>query len=381
MLYKAPRLRPADLSVLEQVDALHERLRQSVQRTSTQQRQELRRLFTAGAVAASTSIAGYGIDAGDVVTLMDGGRYTEATEKAKTEALAYYQVTEYLHCLQKTEGFRYSTELFNSLHWMLQWHHHPEDFVGQWRTASLPLAAASKGCASYQEPGYEEVPKLMGEFVNWLNDDNLGHLGHHVLVRASMAHLNLIKIRPWSSGNGRMSRSLQALLVARSGTLPPELASVEEWLGIPSNTRQYDHILRHAGAPVGTAQTSTLPWIAFCLLAYHQQAQHIQQRISLSNECWAHLMDLAETYELKQRQVSALHQVAFTGQVRRSHYEKTGTLSTSQASRDMRDLLHTGLLTAVGKTKSRSYRPGPGFPREILKTAQQPLTLTNPYAS
>lgn len=54
--------------------------------------------------------------------------------------------------------------------------------------------------------------------MDWLNE---GDLDSHVLIRAAMARLNLVKIHPWSDGNGRMSRSLQMLLIARGVVLPP----------------------------------------------------------------------------------------------------------------------------------------------------------------
>jgi Fic family protein len=68
---------------------------------------------------------------------------------------------------------------------------------------------------------------LVQELVDWLNGDD----GTHLLVRAAMAHLHLVSIHPWADGNGRMSRSLQTLMIAREGALAPEFSSVEAWLG------------------------------------------------------------------------------------------------------------------------------------------------------
>ncbi|MFB4307938.1 Fic family protein [Actinomadura sp. GTD37] len=45
--------------------------------------------------------------------------------------------------------------------------------------------------------------------------------GAHPLVRAAMAHLHLVSIHPWADGNGRMSRSLQTLMIGREGVLAP----------------------------------------------------------------------------------------------------------------------------------------------------------------
>ncbi len=59
---------------------------------------------------------------------------------------------------------------------------------------------------------------------------------------------------PWSDGNGRISRSLQTLLIARGGVLAPEFSSIEEWLGMPGNTWEYYKVLRDVGGRVRRAR-------------------------------------------------------------------------------------------------------------------------------
>ncbi|MEU5643367.1 Fic family protein [Streptomyces milbemycinicus] len=178
-----------------------------------------------------------------------------------------------------------------------------------------------------------------------------------------MAHLNLVKIHPWSDGNGRMSRSLQTLLIARDGVLAPEFSSIEEWLGMPGNTWEYYKVLRTVGGPVWSPQRETLSWIKFNLLR------------------WTQLMEAAEQQGITERQVTALHEVAMVGRVRRSRYEKAEGLNTQQATRDLQALTKAELLTAVGQTKGRHYITGPRFPQNVLATAQRRHTIVDPYAA
>ncbi|MGN5377085.1 Fic family protein [Streptomyces lasalocidi] len=92
-----------------------------------------------------------------------------------------------------------------------------------------------------------------------------------MLTRTAMAHLNLVKIHPWSDGNSRMSRSLQTLLIACGGVPASEFSSIEEWLGMPGNTWEYDKVLREVGDPIyspsvtpgcgsGSTYRPTPPW-------------------------------------------------------------------------------------------------------------------------
>ena len=48
-----------------------------------------------------------------------------------------------------------------------------------------------------------------------------------VMVRAAMAHINLVMIHPYRDGNGRMARILQSLVLSRDGILAPQFSSVE----------------------------------------------------------------------------------------------------------------------------------------------------------
>ena len=76
------------------------------------------------------------------------------------------------------------------------------------------------------------------------------------LVRAAMAHLNLVLIHPFRDGNGRMARALQTLVLSRGGIGEPAFSNIEEWLG--GNTEDYYRVLAATGggldaSPAGRA--------------------------------------------------------------------------------------------------------------------------------
>ncbi|GGZ18719.1 hypothetical protein GCM10010387_09120 [Streptomyces inusitatus] len=378
MLYETPRLEPVDRRVLDQVDVMRDQLRYAVQQAPMKWTLDLRKALTASAIAASNTIEGYRVDARDVADLMDGEREVEASDENKAETLAYQQAMTYIQSLHDVTDFRYNKELLNSLHWMLQGHHHPLRAAGRWRRTAIRITAPGDEFATdYEGPDQELVPGLMGELVEWLNE---GDLDAHFLIRAAMAHLNLVKIHPWSDGNGRMSRSLQTLLIARGGVLAPEFSSIEEWLGMPGNTWEYYKVLREVGGPVYSPERDTLPWARFNLLAYHQQAQRVRRRVDRSNECWTRLTEAAGALGVSERQVTALHEVAMVGRVRRSRYEKAEALNTQQATRDLQALTKAEVLTAVGQTKARHYVAGPRYPQDVLEAARRRHVIVDPYS-
>ncbi|WP_458246919.1 hypothetical protein [Streptomyces sp. MAI_2237] len=180
-------------------------------------------------------------------------------------------------------------------------------------------------------------------------------------------------------GNGRMSRSLRTLLIARQGVLAPEFSSVEEWLGMPGHTWEYYQVLREVGEPVYSPDRDTLPWVRFNLRAYHEQSQRVRHRVKRSTDVWLALAEHTERLHLAERQLTALHEVAMTGRVRRFRYVKAEALSNQQAVRDIQTLTRTGLLPPVGNTKARHCTVGPAFPSDVLAAAQRRHTITNPY--
>jgi Fic family protein len=273
MLYPTPALTPADERVLGEVEDMRTALGLQIRSTPSKWTEGLRKFLTADAVAASNSIEGFKVSTIDVQDLGDGERDVEVSEENRAETLAYQQMMTYIQTLQDVVDFSYSKGLLNSLHWMVQGHRHTaRKPAGQWRRGSVYVTdAEDPSIAAYTAPEVTAVPGLMAELVDWLN----GGEDAHPLVRAAMAHLHLVSIHPWPDGNGRMSRSLQTLLIAREGVLAPEFSSIEAWLGRARNTWEYYRELSDRGATYLPDQDVS-SWIRFNLTAYHQQAQAVR---------------------------------------------------------------------------------------------------------
>nr|WP_322767089.1 hypothetical protein [Frankia sp. Cr1] len=169
-------------------------------------------------------------------------------------------------------------------------------------------------------------------------------------------------------------------MIAREGVLAPELSSIEAWLGRPGNTWEYYRELTDRG-PKYLPDQDVSSWIRFNLTAYHQQVQTVHGRLDRSGRVWGALSEFAESTGLDERVVTALHDVAMAGRVRRSRYEHAEGLSLQQAQRDLRDLTTAQVLEPVGRTRARFYTAGPRFPQPALDIAHTPMTLRNPYAS
>ncbi|MEV3963093.1 Fic family protein [Nocardia sp. NPDC050193] len=319
MLFPTPALSGADERLLSEIERMRAELRDHLPEVPAKRLDRLREFLTADAVAASNSIEGFKVATIDVEDLLAGERDVDISEENRAETLAYEQMMTYIQTLHDVEDFAYSKGMLNALHWMLQGHRHsPRKPAGQWRRGPVYVTdARDPSIAAYTAPDAEAVPGLMAELVNWLQAAD----GTHPLVRAAMAHLHLVSIHPWADGNGRMSRSLQTLMITREGVLAPEFSSIEAWLGRPGNTWEYYQVLGRRGSEYLPDQDVS-DWIRFNLTAYHQQAQTVHARFVRSGRVREHLLEFAAAESLDERLVTALHDVAMSGRVRRSRYER-----------------------------------------------------------
>ncbi|MBF9072633.1 Fic family protein [Streptacidiphilus fuscans] len=377
MLYATPNLHDADQAVLAEIGEMRDRLRLHL-RTPRRWEGQLRRNLTARAIAGSNTIEGYAASVSDVEDIMVGEAPIEANDTVAAEIEGYRQAMTYIQRLAEAgDDFSYSKGLLNSLHFMMQGHHLLKR-PGWWRSGPVYVTSAEDPTiAAYTAPDPEQVPALTGELVEWLNEGDLDAPG---LVRASMAHLNLVAIHPWSDGNGRMSRALHTLVLAREGIMAPEFSSIEEWLGRARNTYRYYDVLAEVGGPVWTPDRDTLPWVRFCLRAHHQQAQTVERQVHTTREVWTGLEQALEQRDWPDRMIYALYPAAMSNRIRRATYQADAELSEQQAQRDIRELVRAGWLTAKGEAQGRYYVAGPDLPEEITHGVREPKPLRDPYA-
>jgi Fic family protein len=201
----------------------------------------------------------------------------------------------------------------------------------------------------YVGPPHKDVPKLMGEVVRWLER---GDRHAHVAVRAAMAHLHVVSVHPFRDGNGRVSRIVQSLVLARGGLLAPEFVSIEEYLG--RNTEAYYAVLRKVQGGAYQPGRDASAWIEFCVQAHVEQARRRLDQLAEAGARWAALEELVEQRGWPDRLVIALEQSLFGG-VERSTYVAEADVAAPTASIDLRRLVDADLVVQQGRGPATRY--------------------------
>jgi len=348
MLFSVPVLTGEELEVLARIDEAHRSLAYSF----TQPRRWvglLRRNTFARAIRGSNSIEGYNVTVEDALAAAEGEQPFDADSQTWAAVNGYRNAMTYVLQLGEDPHFSYEEGLLRSLHFMMMQYDlskHP----GRWRPGPIFVRNDDKGEIVYEGPDAELVGGLMGELVEWLNN---GDPTAPVMVRAAMAHLNLVMIHPFSDGNGRMARCLQTLVLARQQILHPTFCSIEEYLG--RNTQDYYNVLADVGAGSWHPANSARSWIRFSLKAHYIQATTLQRRVREVSRVWDQLEKEAAQRGLPERVVMALMDATMGLKVRNASYRSAAEVSDNLATRDLKTLVDHGLLIAKGEKRGRVY--------------------------
>lgn len=347
MLYATPRTTSALGARLKELDELRKQLGAGTG-TLAPWLGQLRREVRASTVEGSVAIEGFVVPPGEAVALVTGEAQPPADDEDRLAVAAYGRAMDHVGVMATDPGFRWNERVILDLHFdacSFQRDARP----GLWRTGPVYVTSPGRAPPAYEAPDAELVPQLMAETVDWLQD---GDLDAHVVVRAAMAHLHLVSVHPFRDGNGRVSRIVQSLVLARDGLLSPEFSSIEEYLG--HNTQQYHAALRRVQAGSYQPERDAAAWVKFCVDAHIDQARRRLEQVAQATARWAALERLVEARGWPDRMVIALQDSLLDGAERRTYADEAG-ISLATATSDLRRLLDAGFVTQVGRTRSTSY--------------------------
>src|SRR5713101_1023582 len=356
MIYETPDCGPEEEAALEPINQIRKQLRCSASGGRRRWIGSVRRVLAAKAIQGSNSIEGYNVSDEDAVAAVEG--VVEPTDSKWEDYQAvqgYRRAMTYVLQLAQDEHFEYSAALFRGLHFMMT-EYTLNAGPGLWRPGAIWVRNDATGKTVYEAPSAEYVPGLVDELVNHLSNDQ----NTPAMVRAAMAHLNLVLIHPFRDGNGRMARGLQTLVLARERIMEPEFCSIEEYLGEARNTQNYYNMLAEVGRGEWAPENDARPWVRYCLQAHYIQANSVLRRVKESEQMWAEVETLMERHHLPDRSLAALFDAVIGLRVRNGIYRATlidwdEEISNQTATSDLRAMVNAGLLEQHGIKRGTSY--------------------------
>jgi Fic family protein len=347
MIFRSPELTEQELQVIARIDRVRDALRHQL---PEQKRWVglLRRVMLARAIRGSNSIEGYNVSLDEAVAAVAGEPPLDAEDEAWKAVVGYRDAMTYVLQLADDSHFVYDENLIRGLHFMMMGYALDKS-PGRWRPGSVFVLDEASREIVYTGPDAMAVPDLVHELVEYLRaEDRIPPM-----VKAAMAHLNLVMIHPFRDGNGRMARCLQTLVLAREGIVASPFVSIEEYLG--ANTEAYYAVLAEVGQGNWQPQRDARPWIRFVLTAHYQQAQTMVRRAEEAERRWALLTQEASRLKLPERSVPALFNASLRFRLRNADYREAAEVSDTIAGRDLGRLVEAGLLATRGERRGRLY--------------------------
>lgn len=334
---------------LSDLDELHRRLGREVASPAAWMG-TLRRLAQTLAVESSTSIEGFHVPHDEALAIVAGRTPTDPTDENRMAVACYARAMDHVGAMADDPSFRWLDRVILDLHFDAC-RFQRDKSPGRWRTGPIGVTGGD-GRIVYAAPDAIEVPALMSEVVDWLEN---GDRSAHVAVRAAMAHLHVVSVHPFRDGNGRVSRIVQSLVLARDGIVSPEFASIEEYLS--THTADYYEALRRVqGAGRYDPRRDVRSWVMFCVDAHLEQARRRLRQIEEAGNRWDRLEQVVEAHDWPDRLVLALEQ-ALIGGTDRARYAMEADIALVTATGDLRRLLDAGLLTPLGAGRTARYAP------------------------
>lgn len=348
MLFSYRSLQSDERRVLERVARMRHDLRHNVVQNPRRWTGLLARMTRARALRATNSIEGINVSQEDAIAAVDGEDPSDADRPTWRAVVGYQTAMDYILQRTQNENFFFTQDVILAIHFMIS-QHNLESHPGNFRRGWVGVRNSATGKLVHEGVDRDSLEGLISELVDYMNDFTV----ETSILKAAMSHLNLVMIHPFSDGNGRTARCLQAAVLANEGIVAPEFSSIEEYIG--RHQQEYYDVLAHVGGGKWSPERDCQPWVRFCITGHYRQAQTLIRRTREIEVVYEKVSECVKESKIPERTTLALVETAFSGRVRNSSYRVSADISNNLASRDLKELVDAGLLIPEGEKRGRHY--------------------------
>jgi Fic family protein len=227
--------------------------------------------------------------------------------------------------------------------------------VAGWRSDSTgPMQVVSgalgKEKIHFRAPDSSTIDDEMKVFINWFNTENK----IDSVIKAAIAHLWFVTIHPFEDGNGRITRALTDMLLARSDKSTQRFYSMSAQ--IRKERKKYYEILEKTQK--GSLDiTEWILWFLDCLMNALKSSESVLSKVMFKADFWSKHSKTT----INERQKLLLNKLldGFDGKLTSSKWAKIAKCSSDTALRDIQDLINKAILKkeeAGGRSTNYEFR-------------------------
>jgi len=262
------------------------------------------------------------------------------------EIINYRKVIDYIDEEAKRKIDKITETIIKKMHKIITEKILVNDTAGEYRVKQVIIRNSSNGEVTFRPPPPLEVPFLMREFIYWINrdDPNL-----HPILKAGIAHHELVRIHPFIDGNGRVARSLATLILFLGGYDIRRFFSLEEFYD--KDAISYYQNLQKA------SNGDLTSWLEYFTQGAGIEFEKIKEKIlKLSKDVKLKEKFGGQQIYLTERQMKLVEYIQEVGFIQNQMFGSVFTdVSEDTVLRDLQDLIKKGLIKKIGSTKSARY--------------------------
>jgi len=320
------------------------------------QEDEMRKISQAESVHYSNLIEGNELPLIDAKKAVGGELAVD--DLAKIELVNYVNALSLIDELYAEGNLEYSAEVLLRIHGTLthglggarrdityfEAHHE-----GAWRDGPIEVKDPISGTVFHVGEPAPDVPAYMQWLCDYLNKNRERPAMYPAPVLAGVAHWALTWIHPFADGNGRMARLLTVMVLLKEGFLKRKIFSFERHYATDKSA--YFGALR----TVRRHDKSLNDWLEYFLDGLAQEYEQVASRVETLSRVSRYAREGTEVSARQEKALTTLvlrKQDAFS----RTDYEEISGATSSQARRDLADLVESGALRLSRQGRSSSYR-------------------------
>ncbi|MCX7881188.1 MAG: Fic family protein [Patescibacteria group bacterium] len=223
----------------------------------------------------------------------------------------------------------------------------PQNLAGEYRIKQVIIRNSQTGEVTFRPPDSIEVPFLMREFIYWLNREDKGEI--HPVIKAGIAHHELVRIHPFIDGNGRVARVLATLILFLGGYDIRRFFSLEEYYD--KDAASYYHNLQKASKGDLTA------WLEYFTYGAAVEFEKIKEKVlKISKDVRLKEKFGGQQIFLTERQMKIVEYIQEIGYLQNQAFKTLfPDVSEDTVLRELQDLVRKGLIKKIGSTKAARY--------------------------
>jgi Fic family protein len=282
----------------------------------------------------------------------DGKTQVVGRDRDIQEVINYRSVMEYIDAVEqtgKTADLRLTEAMLLEIHRLTVTGLLPVIEAGHYRSVKVVIRNTTTGEITFRPPSPVEIPFHMQAFFAWLSSPEGRAI--HPLLRAGILHYELVRIHPFTDGNGRTARAMALLLLFLEGYEVKKFFSLEEYYD--AHPQQYYDALKSVELKSGDV-TDWLEYFLEGIAIEFSRVKNLVQKLSLDLHLKATIGGHQIT--LSDRQIKLVEYLERYGEVSMVNARSLlPNVSDDTVLRDLRDLVTKKLLVKKGTTKGTKY--------------------------